>query len=69
MLHPRPVEVRRTRVSVWSGMQEVRAFTSATAALMLGGVGITPGRLVLIIHPMTLKDQDVGSAEQMCLKC
>ena len=55
-------------MSVWSGMQEVRAFTSATAALMLGGVGITPGRLVLIIHPMTLKDQAVGSAEQMCLK-
>ena len=68
MLHPWPVEVKRTKVSVWSGMQGVRAFTSATAALMLGGVGITPGRLVLIIHPMTLKDQAVGSAEQMHLK-
>ena len=55
-------------MSVWSGRQGVRAFTSATAALMLGGVGITPGCLVLIIHPMALKDQAVGSAEQRRLK-
>ena len=52
-------------MSVWNGMQGVRAFTSAPAALMLGGVGITPGRLVLIIHPMALKDQAVGSAESL----
>ena len=65
-LVPQVVDALAIPVIAAGGIADGRGMA---AALMLGGVGITPGRLVLIIHPMTLKDQAVGSAEQMCLKC